>query len=370
MRILHFITSLRTGGAERLVTDLSAQLRKGGDTVSLLVLDGTRTPLMAQAERSGVAVDALSSGWRAMRNPLLLVRLVRYLRTHPCEIVHTHNTSCQLMAAAASAFLPLTLVTTEHNTANRRRERAVFRVLDRWMYARYRRIVCVGGETRSALEAWLDREELSRRMEEIPNGVDLQGIPTAAPAPDLALQEGYKLLMVSAFRPEKDQQTLIRSLALLPSSYHLFLAGGAETPSHQAILEACKTLTSSLNLCDRVHFLGPRIDVPGLYAAADLVSYSSHHEGMSLSVLEGMASGKPLIASDVAGMRELVGGAGLLFPEGDAEALAACIRQICEHPALARSVAARCRERAARFDIAETARRYRQLYETIIQTPS
>jgi glycosyltransferase involved in cell wall biosynthesis len=87
---------------------------------------------------------------------------------------------------------------------------------------------------------------------------------------------------------------------------------------------------------------------------------------MSLSVLEGMASGKPMIASDVEGMRDLVGGAGLLFPQGDAETLATLIREVCENPEKAREIGRRCRERAMQYDIAETAKRYHALYEEVL----
>ena len=148
--------------------------------------------------------------------------------------------------------------------------------------------------------------------------------------------------------------------------YHLFLAGGAETPENQHIFDECKARARNLN----VHFLGIRQDVPALLAAADVIVLSSLHEGMSLSVLEGMASGKPLITSDVDGLRDLVSGAGLLFPPGDAEKLAALLRQVCENPTLAREIGARCQERARQYDIAETARRYREEYNRILECPN
>ena len=79
-----------------------------------------------------------------------------------------------------------------------------------------------------------------------------------------------------------------------------------------------------------------------------------------------MASGKVLIASDVESLTTLVGGAGLLFPQGDAEALAALIREVCESPEKAREIGRKCRERAMQYDIAETAKRYRALYEEVL----
>ena len=328
MKILHIITSLRTGGAERLVAELAQRHQANGDEVEVLLFDGTRTPLVDELEKNGIPVHALGKGVVAMSNPLLLPALARFLRKHPFDVVHTHNTSCQILTAMVPA---LTRVTTEHGTMNRRRNWRWFKPIDRWMYGRYCRIVCVGEETRKTLSAWLNRPELDKKMTVIPNGIDLQRIVNASPAEDMCTDPStssgtgpYKILMVSAFRPEKDQQTLIRAFERLPEEYQLFLAGGAETPENQRILDECRALAKG----HRVHFLGVRSDVPNLLAAADAVVLSSKHEGMSLSVLEGMASGKPMIASDVEGMRDLVGGAGLLFPQGDAEALATLIREV------------------------------------------
>lgn len=382
MKILHIITSLRTGGAERLVAELAQRHQADGDEVEVLLFDGTRTPLVDELEKGGIPVHALGKGFAAMSNPLLLPALARFLRKHPFDFVHTHNTSCQILTAMVPA---LTRVTTEHGTMNRRRNWRWFKPIDRWMYGRYKKIVCVGEETRKTLSDWLDRPELDKKMTVIPNGIDLQRIVNASPAEELcagpstgsgtgkAIDSGsgtavssgtgsYKILMVSAFRPEKDQQTLIRAIQQLPEEYQLFLAGGAETPENQKIIDDCKALAKGL----RVHFLGVRPDVPNLLAAADAVVLSSKHEGMSLSVLEGMASGKPMIASDVEGMRDLVGGAGLLFPQGDAEALATLIREVCENPEKAKEIGRKCQERAMQYDIAETAKRYHALYEAVL----
>lgn len=362
MRILQVITSLRTGGAERLVVDLSKQLRLVGNEVELLLFDGTETPLKAEVEAAGIPVRALSKGWRAMRNPLLLFKLMRVLRRNRYDVIHAHNTSCQLLLAMASCFQHFRLVTTEHNTDNRRRRWRGYRAVDRWMYGRYRRIICVGEETRQALASWLGRPELTNRLTVIPNGIDVSTFEGAIPAEAISSQQGRKILMISAFRPQKDHPTLIRALAKLPEDYRLFLAGGSETDEDRKYQNDCRQLVAEFGLGERVRFLGVRSDVPQLLAAADVVVLSTAYEGMSLSLLEAMAAGRPLIASDVPGVHDLVSGAGLLFPFGDDRRLAELIRQVCEDPSFAAEVGAKCRARAADYDVAETARRYLQEY--------
>ena len=330
MRILQVISSLRTGGAERLVVDLSKQMKLAGNEVEILLFDGTVTPLLKEVEAAGIHVRVLSKGWHAMRNPLLIFKLMQVMRRNRYEVIHAHNTSCQLLLAFASCFQRLRLVTTEHNTDNRRRRWRGYRPVDRWMYGRYRRIICVGDETRQALAAWLAHPDLTNRLTVIPNGIDVSKFEGAVPAEDIMSHERRKILMISAFRPQKDHSTLIRALSMLPEEYRLYLAGGSETDEDRKYQNDCKHLVSELSLGERVRFLGIRSDVPQLLAAADAVVLSTAYEGMSLSLLEAMAAERPLIASDVPGVHDLVSGAGLLFPFGDDRRLAELIRQVCE----------------------------------------
>ena len=364
MRILHVITSLRTGGAERLVVDLAKQMQVIGDVVEILLFDGTETPLKAEAESAGIPVHALAKGWRAMRNPLLVFKLKRFLRNKTFDVIHTHNTACQLAVAALG--MPESLITTEHSTDNRRRKWKGYRKVDRWMYGHYRKVICVSEESRQALSNWLGASSLSERITVVPNGIDVSRFAAAGPAKELEEQNGHIILMVSAFRPGKDQLTVIRAMQLLSREYRLFLAGGSETEADRKCLKDCEQLVEELGLADRVRFLGIRSDVPQLLAGADAVVLSTAYEGMSLSMLEAMASGRPFLASDVPGVHNLVAGAGLLFPYGDDRQLAALIRKVCENPALAEEVGEKCRARARQYDVAQTAKRYNDTYKILL----
>lgn len=362
MRVLHIITSLRTGGAEQLVADLAWRLHQSGDEVAVLLFDGTRTALVDGLEERGIPVHALGKGPGAMRNLFLLPRLWRFLREHPFDIIHTHNTPCQFLAALVPRQ---TRITTEHNTTNRRRKWKWFRPIDRWLYGRYRMIVCVGDKTRSDLSAWLGRPDLSARMTVIPNGIDLRRFRKAVPAAEITREGGYHILMVAAFRPQKDHATLIRAVHLLPGEYRLLLAGGSETAQDGETLLSCRKLVQELGMEDRVRFLGVRSDIPELIASCDTFVLSTFYEGFPLAAIEAMASAKPVIASNSPGISDLVGGAGILVPPSNPEALAEAIRTICDNPDEARRIGDKCRERAGEFDIDKTTGEYRHLYGII-----
>lgn len=366
MKILQIITSLRTGGAERLVADLAGRMAGAGNDVTVLLFDGSRTPLLDELEGSGISVRALGKGVNAMHNPLLVFRLSAFLRNNRFDIIHTHNTPCQLITALCPAARMSALVTTEHNTSNRRRGNNLLKPLDRWMYGRYRSIICVGEETARNLKSWLPGAGLESRITVIPNGIDLNRIRNAEPAPDIAALPGTKILMVSAFRPQKDQLSLVKAMQYLPETYSLFLAGGAELPEHRILMAQCRDTAASLGVEDRVFFLGIRRDVPELLAAADIIVLSTHHEGMPLSLLEAMASGKPVLASDVKGVREFAASQEALFPEGDAKKIADKISFVTKNHEISRLIKIGGSERAGQFDIALTASAYRKLYTWIL----
>ena len=347
-----------------MVAELTKLMVGGGDDVELLLFDGTRTPLYDEMESSGIKVHSLGMGEKAMHNPLLAFRLRHFLIKHAFDVVHAQNSPCQYLVALVSPRQIIS-ATTEHGTVNRRRAHALLRPLDRWMYYRYEHIVCVSEETRKELSLWLRSKKIDERMSVVTNGIDFADIENASPAKDILEDTRFKVLMVSAFRPEKDHMTLIKAMAQVPDDCVLLLAGGAELPAHKAIMESCLQAAMDLGIADRVRFLGLRDDVPALLAACDLVVLSSLHEGLSLSVLEGMASGKPLVASDVPGLSDVVAGAGVLFPCGDARRLAQILNRFREDKALREGIARSCRKRAEQYDIARTVEGYRDLYRKI-----
>lgn len=358
MKILQFITSLRTGGAERLVLDLVPRLRAMGHEVDLLVMDGTDCIFTRLASERGIKVNSLGIGATAMHNPLLAGRLRRFLIKRHYDIVHTHNTPCQILAAAVAPRNTV-LVTTEHNTDNRRRNNKLWRPVDRMIYSRYRSIIACGEETASSLRAYMPG--LTDKISVVSNGIDLSAFAGATPAADIRQRFPTQkvIVMVAAFRRQKDHATVLRALSLLPDDYAFVLAGTGET------LDEHICMSNALGVHERVMFAGTRSDVASIYAASDVAVLSTHHEGLSLAAVEAMASGRPLIASDVDGLRHTVTPGAILFPDRNAEELAGAVRSLCSDRLLWRQTADACRLRAADFDIDTTAKKYNQIYESL-----
>lgn len=356
MKILHVITSLYTGGAERLMVDLLPTLRNDEDfQVDLLLINGVETPFKKALKQAGIKVCALSmtNDVYNMRN---IFRFRRFLAHNDYDIIHTHNTACQLFVPIAKSLTrnKAKLVTTEHNTTNHRRTKWWLKPLDKWMYRKYAAIVCISDLTRHNLEQYLGTDW---PMHTIYNGVDTKRF--ARPVKDISGQQDFVVTMVAAFRPQKDQDTLIRAFTHLEPNYRLQLVGGGQRG------EELKALCRELGLEDRVQFLGVRMDVPDIMEQSDVIVLSSHWEGFGLAAVEGMASGRPLVATDGDGLRDIVGGAGVLFQPGDDQELASAIKRLCETPDYYRQVALACQERAQHYDISVMADGYSNLYRTL-----
>lgn len=342
------------------MVDLLPRLRDRGEDVELLCIDGSRTPFYESLERQGIKIHSLCTGGR-MYDPRHLLSIIRFLIRHRYDIVHTHNTAPQLFAAIAGVLCSVVLCTTEHNTSNRRRSWRWYRPVDRWMYRQYKSIVCISDQTEQNLKTYLGKGGFSIRV--IYNGIDVGRFADAVPCRSLVESKGGRkaVVMVAGFRYQKDQDTLVRAMRLLPeTSYELWLVGDGERRG------AVETLAKADGVKDRVRFLGLRDDIPEVLKAADIVVMSSHFEGLSLSNLEGMASGRPFIASDVDGLREIVAGNGLLFPHGDAAALAERIRRLSEDEALRNRVVESCRRKAEQYDIRFMADKYDEMYKSLI----
>lgn len=354
-RVLHVITSLRTGGAEKLMVDLLPRLRDLNNDVELLVFDGINTPFYNQVLAQGIKVHKFGDNC-SVYNPLFVLRLIPFLRRF--DYVHTHNTSCQLFVAIANLFADSNIFTTEHNTTNRRRGCWYWKIIDRWMYRQYSKIVCISDQARLNLQEYLGNKQCLS-AEVIYNGVDTERYSKALTTVSEDRKNQKVITMVAAFREQKDQMTLIKAMASLPEHYILQLVGKGDNLNR---LEQCKSLSRNLGIENRVNFMGIRMDIPAILQASDVVVLSSHYEGLSLSSIEGMASGKPFIASDVDGLHEIVDGYGILVPHEDDKSLSAAICKCCDDAEYAKRIGERCQLRAKQFDISVMAEKYNNLY--------
>jgi len=302
------LPDLSSGGAERLVL---AHARAVPGTVVATVFGGG--PLFGEA----VGLPLVLGERRAGRpSAAALARLWRAATA--ADVVHTHLFAGDLWGGLAARFAGRRQVSHEHNVDRDEAAhvRAARRVSARWPAA-----------TLAVSEA-AARHSFSRDVRVVPNGVDRARF--AEPC-----RGGGGLLAIGRRVPQKGFDVL---LAALPPGVHLRVVGeGPYAPAHP-----------------QVTWLGRRDDVPALLAEADALVVPSRWEGFGLVALEGMAAGVPVVVSDVDGLGELVGEAGLRVPPGDAVALRAALERVIGERELRTTLSARGRARAAIYDLQQT----------------
>ncbi|HOZ84609.1 MAG TPA: glycosyltransferase [Niabella sp.] len=366
MRVLQIINALGTGGAEKLLLDTLPLYRKQGIEMDILLFWNHQLPFTKALMALNICkvyilheTDVPKDIYKLSNIPKLAAILKNY------DIAHVHLFPAQYYTVLANWLngKKTKLVFTEHNTSNSRTRRPMVKPIERLVYRGFRHLICISEDIETIYRSYLKFPD--GYYKRILNGVDLDNISNAISYPRSNLWENLSetdrlMIQVSSFRAQKDQPTLIRVMQLLPEKFKLILVGDGPLRAD------CEQLVRELNLNERVFFMGQRMDVPQLLKTADFVVLSSHYEGLSLSSVEGLASGRPFIASDVVGLREVVQGAGCLFPAGDASQLAREILNLEHHPEDYQRVAAAGLVRARQFDISTMVQKHIDLYKSLM----
>ena len=348
MKVLHVISSLEIGGAQRLLSDLLPIQKQQGIDVSLLVLKSEDNDFSRKVSEAGVPIISLNV--KSFRNPFLAFRVRSIIKNY--EIVHAHLVHALYLCSLAARGLKTRLIYTEHSTSNNRRGKVYVRPIEKIIYGRYTKLISISQQTQDALQDWL--QSADARFVVINNGVD-----TKAFANIKREVIPKSLIMVSRFASSKDQETVIRAMKKLNDDVTLRLVGEGEN------LEHCKQVAKECRVEDRVNFLGARSDVAELIAESYIGIQSSNWEGFGLTAVEIMACGKPVIATDVDGLKQVVEGAGELFDVGDSEALLVVIKKLFDNPEYYRQIAANCKNRSKEYDITKTVDNYIGVYNKV-----
>jgi glycosyltransferase involved in cell wall biosynthesis len=367
-RIVFCITELEPGGAERCLVELVKRLNRHrfDPVVYCLGPRPTGNPLSLTGELDAQLVKVHYFGARrAVGLPRVLLKLRRQLRVDRPQIVQAFlfhaNTAASMAARLAGVQHLLTGIRVAE--PHRRWRLAVARRTDRWV----ERHVCVSQAVRdfAIAEAGLPEHKLVV----IPNGVDLPRFADAKPAPleEVGIPAGRRA-MVYVGRLDR-QKGLPWLLKLLPPVF-------AGLPAHDLLLvgqgpqrKSLQRLASELGIGARVHFTGFRADVPEILAASDLLLLPSQWEGMPNVVLEAMAGGKPIVATNAEGVAEALGPLALdqVAAKNAPEAFATRILAILNDPQLCARLGQQNQQRARlHFSWESMVDSYQQLYLSLL----
>ena len=296
MKVLHVITEPESGGAEKIVRWLVELGKDGIEHYAVYLRNPKELPL-------GPKEFSLSK--KSYLRPDIIVRLWSFLtRNHSrYDVVHTHLTWPLYYVAFYSLLFPCpSLVHTEHNTYNRRREIAGLRKLERFVYGRYDKIICISNATRESLVTWLKCKDIaSQRLEVIPNGVKLFSNHCFTPTKGAPL-----FLSVGALSKQKNLIPAMARLSELDDRFCFSYLIAGDGPLKQEYQQAIQRL----HLESKVELLGYKSDIQSLLSQAHIALIPSLWEGFGLVAVEFLSAGLPVIVNDVPGLRDVVKGCG------------------------------------------------------------
>lgn len=349
LRVVHLSQGLDVGGQEKLLVEFARHVDRDRFDLTFVSL-GDKGVVSQEIESLGWPVEAL--GQATGLQPILIWKLARLFRRLRADVIHTHNNRPLVYGAAAARLGGAgRFIHTRHGRSFGSTPRQVRLVS---MAARcVDAFVCVSED---CARLSLTENVPARKVCCIWNGIDVERFAF------LPVRQDGPAVIVARLSPEKDIDTLLQATALIrrqDPTFRLEIAGDGR----------CRTdleqETQRLGLQGVVRFLGAVGDVPTLLRRARLFVLSSISEGISLTLLEAMARGLPIVATAVGGNPEVVqdGVTGLLVRPGRAEDMAAALLRLHRDADLRARCGAAGRERVENhFDIRSMVRRYEGFY--------
>jgi glycosyltransferase involved in cell wall biosynthesis len=371
--VLFVDTPVWLGGAEISILALMTHLDASRYVPHLLTSGDGAFP--DQARRSGIGVSTQDFPWFSRRRPwryvLGVLHLAQLVRRHDIELVHTNcdHSLPYVMRASQLARVPY----VSH----------VRDLVREWFrpdkLAALNRARLVIANSNAVAEACADRGVARDRIEVVYNPIDTDRFSQKHVASGEALRTDFDIPrdalavgLVGQVEPLKGHEDLILAaphvLSQVPNA-HFVIAGGVFTSEMRAFQAHLRALVEETGIAESFHFLGFRDDVPAVMRALDILTVPSHTEAFGRVVVEGLAAGCALIASNVGGIPEIVtpGVDGLLVPPRDVESLSTAIIQLARDRDLRAKLRSAAPKTATRFNTRYHVAQIQALYDSVLR---
>lgn len=359
------------GGTEHQFAEIVSRLDQSKYNLKVACFSRTGDFLNRVTSAGLPVTEFTRSRWFSPRTAACAFRWAQFVRSEQIELLHTFDFHTTVFAALPAKLAGLRrLVTSRRNlgtTLDGSRHFVIRRI--------FRSSDCVVANSEAARQNLLSVGVPPRLVRVIRNGVDLQRFCSNGHRAPARRRWGWtedELLIgvIANLRPEKGHATLLKAVPTVVGRFPQarFLIVGPD-PLDQG--ERLRAMASELR--PHVSFLGDCSEIPELLAALDLFVLPSWSESMPNALIEAMSAGRPVIASDVGGCKEIVlhGETGMLVRPKDPEALAGQIIQLLEEPELRKRLGRAARERAeSEFDIKQTVARLEGIYDELLDSQS
>ena len=328
MKILHLISSGGFYGAERVLVELAAYTRSRGYDVSVLAIDSPGAVSVCSAlKESGVVCQVVKAGRLGL--PGMAWWLAGYLRDNGIQIVHSHGYRTDVLAALAGFITPVTRIATCHTWYSTTFRLKLYEKIDKLALHIFDHVVVVSPQLRQEVSsAGLPRDRISL----IWNGTDIDTACSTQERTELRERYGIGpdtaiILRVGRLDRDKGNTTLLEAFARRFKGRDLRLLFVGEGEEREMLAARAE----HLGVAVQVVFAGYQERIAPFLVSADLFVISSYKEGLPIALLEAMAFGRAIIATDVGAIGSVIehGRNGWLVPPHDAAQLADAMDRLC-----------------------------------------
>ncbi len=359
--------SLDIGGIETLILNICKQINRDIFEASIFVFTKNGT-LKEEYINSGVGV--IEVGKKDGFDWFLPVRLSRALKKNMINIVHTHNSSNWLYGAIAGKIAGIPVIHTEHTTRNSYSKHAIRWALIENVLAKFTKtIISVAESIKNQMSIFANIDP--RKIKIIHNGIEYdkfdRTIDKEKIKRSLSLaKDDIVIGNVARFYDNKDHKTLLKAFKLVlgkvQNTYLLLIGDGP-------LKKEAEDVAKDLQLEKKVKFIGNRRDIPAILKIMDVFALSSKKEGLPIVLLEAMASGLPVVATNVDGNAEAVqhGKTGIIVPAKDHNLLAEAIISVLIDKEQAKQMGKKGQERVRQyFSFKKMIKKYEDIYISAI----
>jgi glycosyltransferase involved in cell wall biosynthesis len=364
--VLHLIETSGPGGAEKMLISLVEHLNvKKYKSIICLLKDGwLNSQLKSRGFETVIIPQVRIFDFRWM------IRLIDLLRYKKCNLMHAHEFAMNSYGTLISAITRIPIVTTVHGKNyywSKWRRRLAYRFV-----SKHSRMVVVSEDIKKFLIKYVGIK--SGRVTTIYNGIDFNSYCSDNGSrnkvrKELGIDEKQSVIgTVGNLYSVKGHTYLLKAFAIIKNR---FPSAVVVIAGRGGLLDKLQKESADLNIQNNIRFLGFREDIHDLLQAMDVFVLPSISEGLPLSALEAMASKKPVVATDVGGMPEVVmnGQTGFTVPSKNPKSLAEKIMFLLENKNLADEMAEKSRNRVEKeFALENMVSRYQELYDNIFES--
>ena len=367
IRILRIVSNLGVGGVQKRMVSLLPKLNK--ERYRIVVCSFKSGELQRCMEQSGIPVRIVPRRFKF--DPICIYRLRSIMKKEKIDIVHTHchkpNTTGRFAAKLAGAPI---IIANEHNVDSWKSSWQL--ILDRWLAVCSDKIIAVSEAVKNF---YIESANIpDDKFEIIYNGVDLDFWQKNIPSQKIIAEKRTKLgllqddkvvAVIGRLHPQKGHEYLLRAAKkIIPGMRNLKFLIVGDGP----MKESLESLLERLDIKENVVFTGKRNDIKDMLYISDFSVVSSIREGFSNVVLESMACGKPVVATDVGGNKEIIidGENGFIVPSRDEDALADRILALADNEELTMRIGLSAKETVKNFSLSRMAYKTEKLYKELI----